>query len=65
VGSEGTVYLDIPAQRTGEIRVTVSDAVSHVKARAAGGAALVAGTPVRVLRLLDPMTVEVEPVYKT
>ncbi len=62
VGTRGTVYLDIPADGTGEARVTVSGVVSHVKARSTGGQAIKAGTPVRVLRTLGPTTVEVETV---
>lgn len=62
LGSEGTVYLDIPAGGTGEIRVSVSDVISHVKARAAGGEAMKSGAPVRVRRVLDTTTVEVEAV---
>lgn len=62
VGSQGTVYLDIPEGGIGEIRVIVSDVVAHVKARSAGGAALKAGAPVRVTKILDVTLVEVEPV---
>ena len=61
VGLPGTVYMDIPAAGEGKVRTVVSGAVSFVRARgAAGGAALPAGTPVRVRRLLDHATVEVE-----
>jgi len=62
LGTRGTVYLNIPAGGVGEAKVTVSGVVSHVKARAAGGAGLDAGTPVRVRRILGPNTIEVEPV---
>jgi len=62
VGKAGTVYLDIPADGLGEVRVAVSGAISMVKARAAGGAALKAGTPVRVGRILNETTVEVRSV---
>ncbi len=60
VGTVGTVYLDIPAGGVGEARVTVSGVVSHVRARAAGGQELKAGTPIRVTRALGPKAVEVE-----
>ena len=61
VGQQGSVYLDIPADGQGEVRVVVSGVVSMVKARAAAGRALKAGTPVRVTKLLNPIAVEVEP----
>jgi hypothetical protein len=60
VGTPGTVYADIPAQGTGQVRCLVSGVVTFVKARAAGGAALTAGTPVKILDQLDDTTVEVE-----
>lgn len=62
VNTTGTVYLDIPSAGTGEVRVTVSGAVSMVKARAAGDLQIKAGTPIRVVRLVDKTTVEVRPV---
>ncbi len=62
VGTRGTVYLDIPADGTGEARVSVSGVVSHVKARSADGKPLKAGTPIQVLRTLGPTTIEVKPV---
>jgi len=62
VGTQGTVYLDIPSEGFGEARVTVSGVLSHVKARGAGGQELKAGTPVRVRRALGPNSIEVEPV---
>ncbi len=62
VGMRGTVYLDIPADGTGEARVTVSGVVSHVKARSADGKPLKSGTPINVVRTLGPTTIEVEPI---
>jgi hypothetical protein len=56
------VYADIPAGGTGQIRTLVSGVVTVVAARAAGGEALKAGTPVKVRRCLDATTVEVEKV---
>lgn len=64
VGTRGTVYLGIPADGTGEVRVTVSGVVSHVKARSAGEKPLEAGTPIHVVRTLGPTTIEVKPVEK-
>ena len=65
VGTRGTVYLDIPADGTGEARVTVSGVVSHVKARSADGKPLKTGTPINVVRTLGPTTIEVKPVEET
>jgi len=62
VGTAGMVYLDIPAGGLGEARVPVSGVMTHVRARAVEGKHLTVGTPVRVKRLLDVSTVEVEPV---
>ncbi len=62
VGKRGSVYLDIPAEGQGEVRVNVSGVVSMVKARAAGGREIKAGTPVQVVRMLDGSSVEVQAV---
>lgn len=62
VGTTGTVYLDIPEQGSGEVRVMVSGTLSHIKARTADGKALKAGVEVRVASRLDHATVVVEPV---
>ena len=61
VGSRGVVYMDIPAGGPGQVRVMVSGAMSMVGARSADGSELKAGTRVRVTRLLDSASVEVEP----
>lgn len=62
LGQTGTVYMDIPAGGQGKVRVAVSGVVSMVRARAVGGAALKAGLPVIVTRLLGVNTVQVRPV---
>ena len=62
VGNEGTVHLDIPANGTGEVRVLCGNATTHFKARAAGGGAIKAGTPVKVVRVVGLNTIEVETV---
>ena len=62
VGTTGTVYLKIPPGGEGEARVTVSGALSYVKARGAGGQAIEPGTPVRVVRALKTNIIEVEPI---
>jgi len=64
VGERGTVYMDIPAGGTGKVRTVVSGTVSFVDARSADHKALKAGTPIRVRRLLDPSTIEVEKATK-
>lgn len=61
VGATASVYLDIPANGTGEIRVLCSNVMTHVKARAAAGVAMKSGTSVRVTRMLAPDVAEVEP----
>jgi hypothetical protein len=60
VGGEGVVYLDIPADGEGEIRVQVSGVLSHVRARCADGRALRAGSPVVVTRIVGGNRVEVK-----
>ncbi len=60
VGTKGTVYLDIPKGRTGEVRVMVSGRITLVKARTAGDGELKSGTPIRVTHKIDNTTVEVE-----
>jgi hypothetical protein len=59
VGKSGVVYLNIPADGQGEVRMTVSGRVSILKARSADGTVIRAGTPVRATRALDSTTVEV------
>ena len=65
VGTTGTVYMQIPAQGQGKVRVAVSGAISYVSARGRGGAEISAGTPVRVLRKAGPNILEVEPLENT
>jgi len=60
VGTAGSVYLDVPPDGMGEARVKVSGVISMVKARSKSGREIKAGTPVRVVRLLDATTVEVD-----
>ena len=63
VGSRGMVYMDIPGGAgQGKVRVPVSGVISMVRARAAGEGGLEAGTPIRVVRMLDATTVEVQPI---
>ena len=62
LGSEATVYIDIPSGGTGEVRVLVSGSVGYVKARAIDGRAIPAGTPVAVRRRIGQTLLVVEPV---
>jgi len=60
LGQAGTVYLDIPAGGSGEIKTTISGAVEHVKARSMTGEALASGTQVRIVKIIDQTLVGVE-----
>jgi hypothetical protein len=60
VGTTGTVYLNIPANGEGEVKVIVSGVQTHVRARTASGEPLLAGATIRVLRCLNQRTIEVE-----
>lgn len=64
VGTDGTVYVDIPEGGFGEVKVSVSDVVTHVKARAADGASIPANTAVHVVKRTGKTTVSVEPINK-
>lgn len=59
-GQIGTVYLDIPAGGFGEVKIAVSGAVEHVKAKSVSGEALPSGTQVRVAKVVGQTLVEVE-----
>ena len=59
VGTRGAVYMDIPADGIGKVRVTVTGAMSMVDARSEGRVAIEAGTAVEVLSIIDDFTVEV------
>lgn len=62
IGNEGEVYMDIPEDGAGQIRVMESGAVNYISARSKDGQSIQHSTPVRVLRTLDITTVEVEPI---
>lgn len=59
IGQSGQVYVNIPAQGAGQVRVLVSGTISFVKARSQDGTAISAGTPIRVVNRLDSSTLEV------
>ena len=60
VGQPATVYMDIPAGGAGQVRVLCGGSICFINARAAGGEALKAGTPVIIKRVAGPNVVEVE-----
>ncbi len=60
IGEEGIVYINIPADGSGQVRVTFDGAVSFVKAASKTGARITAGSKVRVVGLADESTLEVE-----
>lgn len=60
IGASATVYLDIPAGGTGEVRSLCSGVMMHLKARSGTNTAIKAGAVVRVTRMLGPDVVEVK-----
>ena len=61
MGEEGVVYMDVPADGAGKIRVKVGGVVSFIEARSGTESPLAAGTKIRVSRIIDSRTVEVVP----
>lgn len=61
IGEEGVVYMDVPSDGAGKIRVKVGGVVSFIDARSGTESPLAAGTKVRVSRIIDSRTVEVVP----
>jgi membrane protein implicated in regulation of membrane protease activity len=62
IGEDATVYMDIPENGTGKVRVLVSGAISFIDAKGSQGRAIPSGTHVRVVHVLDEKTLEVEAV---
>lgn len=62
VGCTGTVYLTIPAERSGEgkVQITIQGAVREYNALTEGDA-LPTGTPIKVVEVINPSTLLVEP----
>ncbi len=62
VGCTGTVYLNIPAERGGEgkVQITIQGAVREYNALTEGDA-LPTGTPIKVVEVVNPSTLLVEP----
>jgi hypothetical protein len=64
IGETGTVYMNIPAEGAGKVRVKVDKTLCFVNAQSKTGKPLVAGTAVKVVGVLDARTVEIEPLDK-
>jgi len=60
VDKTGAVYLDIPADGNGEIRILCCGVLTHLKARSANGTPAKAGTVVKVTKVTGPNSVEIE-----
>ena len=65
VGTRGAVYMDIPADGIGKVRVTITGAISMIGARSEGSVAIQAGTPIEVISKIDDSTVEVRAATST
>lgn len=61
-GCEGTVYLTIPAARTGEgkVQITINGAVREYEAVTESDSPLKSGTPIRVVDVVNASTLLVE-----
>ena len=62
VGCQGKVYITIPAERSGEgkVQITINNAVREYTALT-DGEVLKTGTPIKVVEVLNPSTLLVEP----
>ena len=62
VGCNGTVYLKIPAERSGEgkVQITIQNAVREYNALTDGDT-LLTGTPIKVIEVINQSTLLVEP----
>jgi membrane protein implicated in regulation of membrane protease activity len=58
---EGNVYIGVPQDGVGQVRVKVSGMISYVKARSKTGEPVTRGTKVRVVGIRDKNVVEIEP----
>jgi len=59
---EGTVYIGVPSDGVGQVRVRVSGMISYVKARSKTGEPVTRGTKVRVVGICGKNIVEIEPI---
>jgi len=60
VGASAVVYLDIPANGVGEVRMLCDGVMTLIRARTTNGDGVKAGASVRIVRLAASNTVEVE-----
>ena len=60
VGEEATVYMNVPEDGVGKVRVLVQGTISFVNARSVDGEPLMAGKTVRVVDVVDEKTVVVK-----
>lgn len=62
VGCQGTVYLTIPASRSGEgkVQVSISNAVREYNAQTEEDAPIATGTPIKVVEVINDSTLMVE-----
>jgi membrane protein implicated in regulation of membrane protease activity len=59
---EGTVYIGVPSDGVGQVRVKVSGMINYVKARSKTGEPVTRGTKVRVVGICGKNIVEIEPI---
>ena len=60
VGAEGTVYLRIPAEGSGQVQITIQNRLMIFDAISEAKAELASGTPVKVERLVGGKTLSVK-----
>lgn len=60
LGEEGTVYMNIPSEGAGKVRIMVNGVLKFVDAHSVAGKPLEQGTKVRAVRIIDDKTVEVD-----
>jgi hypothetical protein len=59
LGEKGTVYINIPVDGSGKVRLMVRGVKSIVNARSQNGSPIIEGTRVKVVNIVNPNTVEV------
>lgn len=59
IGEEGVVYINIPANGIGKVRLMVRGVMSIINARSRNASPIIEGTKVRVVNIINQNTVEV------
>lgn len=59
LGEKGTVYINIPSDGPGKVRLMVRGVMSILNARSQNGRPILEGSSVKVVNILNPNTVEV------